>query len=157
MNHRHGPTVTDADIRTDLPTRAAVVKWVTVVDPSLDRGALINAAVCTAAAVAHAVPVVIGPGADDALGTYHPGLPWLGCSVLAADAATLRDVRARAISKPSVFVADMADIAQHVRVYDGYLERLAKTEVDDLSYIAVSLIGPRNVVDKLVGKLPLLR
>jgi hypothetical protein len=51
----------------------------------------------------------------------------------------------------------MVDIGQHVRVYDGYLERLAKTDEPDLNYLAVSLVGPRNVVDKLVGGLSLLR
>jgi len=157
MNHAHGPTFTDADVRTDLPTRDVPIKWVTLVDADLNRGLVVNAAVCTAAAVGRAVPAVVGPGGEDAAGTYHPGLAWLGCSVLAGSARTVKEVRAKAILKPSVLVVDMVDFGQHVRVYDGYLERLAKTDEPGLNYLAVSLVGPRNVVDKLVGGLPLLR
>jgi hypothetical protein len=34
---------------------------------------------------------------------------------------------------------------------------VASTEAADLTYYAVSIVGPRNKVDKLVGKLSLLR
>jgi hypothetical protein len=157
VNRLHGPTFTEADIRTDLPTRQAPIKWVLVVDADLGRGQIVNAAVCTAAAVGRALPAVVGPGVEDASGTHHPGLAWLGCAVLAGSAADIKEVRAQAITKPSVYVVDMVDIAQQIRVYDGYLERLAKAEAADLTYQVVGLVGPRNVVDKLTGKLALLR
>jgi hypothetical protein len=48
----------------------------------------------------------------------------------------------------------MPSIAQSVRVYDEYVEQLSRT--DGVGYYAVSLIGPRNKVDKIVRKLPLL-
>jgi hypothetical protein len=156
-NLAHGPTFTDADVRTDLPTRDVPIKWVTLVDAELNRGLVVNAAACTAAAVGRAIPAVIGPGGEDAVGTYHPGLAWIGCSVLAGTATSLKEIRAKAITKQSVLVVDMVAIAQQVRVYDGYLERLAKADEPDLNYLAVSLVGPRNVVDKLVGGLSLLQ
>ncbi|MFD0447988.1 DUF2000 family protein [Streptomyces indonesiensis] len=31
------------------------------------------------------------------------------------------------------------------------------TKTEDLDYLAVSLVGPRNKVSRLIGKLPLLR
>jgi hypothetical protein len=40
--------------------------------------------------------------------------------------------------------------------YDDYLRELAKTHPDDLAVLAVSLIGPRNQVAKLVRHLELL-
>jgi len=46
--------------------------------------------------------------------------------------------------------------AQATRVYDDYLRELAKTDADDLAVLAVSLIGPRNQVAKLVRHLELL-
>jgi hypothetical protein len=51
----------------------------------------------------------------------------------------------------------MPRAAQTSRVYDEYLASLAETGEDALGYHAVSLAGPRNKIDKLVGKLPLLR
>ena len=48
----------------------------------------------------------------DADGTAHPGLPWLGCTVLSADADTLRAIRGKAAARPDFFVADMPAAAQ---------------------------------------------
>ncbi|MEZ0449416.1 DUF2000 family protein [Cellulomonas sp. ICMP 17802] len=44
--------------------------------------------------------------------------------------------------------------AQHTRVYDEYLAAVSTTDAP--RYSAISLVGPRNRVDKIVGKLPLL-
>ena len=46
--------------------------------------------------------------------------------------------------------------AQRTRVYDEYLDHLANAGDDQIAYCAVSIVGPRNAVDKLVKKLPLL-
>ncbi len=50
----------------------------------------------------------------------------------------------------------MPAAAQHTRVYADYLATMTKTQADDIEYYAVSIVGPRNRVDKIVGKLPLL-
>lgn len=86
----------------------------------------------------------------------HPGLPWTGCCVLAADTATLHALREKAAAKEDVFVADMPAPARTSRIYE-YLDLLAGTKHEDLTYHAVALVGPRNRIGKLVGKLPLLR
>ncbi|WNV88501.1 DUF2000 domain-containing protein [Umezawaea sp. Da 62-37] len=145
------------EIRTDLPTRHAKLKWVMVVDTALGAGLIANAAVCMAAAVGNAIPTLLGPGTTDASGSHHPGLPWTGCSILAGDVDKVREIRAKAAAKDGLLVVDMPEQAQTSRVYDEYLAAVAGTEAADLTYYAVSVVGPRNKVDKLVGGLPLLR
>ncbi|QHY94119.1 hypothetical protein SSPS47_03120 [Streptomyces sp. S4.7] len=152
---RHAVTV-----RTDLSTRRAPLKWVIVVDQDLPAGRAVNAAACTAAAVGRALPDLLGgDGRDgrDGSGHVHPGLPWAGCSVLAADTATLHALREKAAAKEDVLVVDMPEPAQTSRIYDEYLDLLAGTKHEDLTYHAVALVGPRNRIGKLVGKLFLLR
>lgn len=144
------------EIDQDAPTRAARLKWVVVVDGDLPAGRAANAAICTAAATSQAVAGLLGDDAVDADGQAHPGLPWAGCTVLAADRATLRAVRAKAAARADFFVADMPAAAQHTRVYSEYLAAVGGAGTDDLDYYAVSIVGPRNPVDKLVSKLPLL-
>ncbi|MCS7477324.1 DUF2000 domain-containing protein [Umezawaea endophytica] len=151
------PALEPHEIRTDLPTRNARLKWVMVVDTALGAGLLANAAVCMAAAVGNAIPTLLGPGTTDASGTHHPGLPWTGCSILAGDSVTVGEVRAKAMTREGLLVVDMPEQAQTSRVYDEYLAAVASTEAADLTYYAVSIVGPRNKVDKLVGKLSLLR
>ncbi len=104
------------EVDFSLSTRQARLKWVVVVNADLPPGRAANAAICAAAPTVAAVPGLLGADAADAEGTVHPGLPWAGCSVLVADSATLRTIRA----------------------------------------CAVSIVGPRNPVDKIVGKLPLM-
>ena len=144
------------EIDQSAPTRAARLKWVVVVNGDLPAGRAANAAICTAAATSKAVAGLLGHDAVDADGNSHPGLPWAGCTVLAADADTLRTIRTKAAARADFFVADMPAAAQHTRVYTEFLKTVADTSADGLDYYAVSLVGPRNPMDKLVGKLPLL-
>lgn len=144
------------EVRTDTSTRDARLKWVVVVDESLPPGRAVNAAVCVAAATAAEVPGLRGPGVSDADGSVHPGLPWIGCTVLAAPAGAVARIRAKAAASLGVHVADMPAAAQHTRVYDEYIAAVTRSTADDLAPYAVSVVGPRNRVAKLVGRLPLM-
>ena len=99
---------------------------------------------------------LLGDAGVDADGQIHPGLPWAGCTVLGADAETLRTIRAKAGARVDMFVADMPAAAQHTRVYSEYLDTVSQSAAAEIDYYAVSIVGPRNSVDKIVGKLPLL-
>lgn len=148
---------TDEEIDTAAPTRAARLKWVLVVNGALPVGLAANAAACTAAATAPHIAGLLGEDAVDASGAAHPGLPWAGCSVLQASAAELSAIRGRAAAaSDSVYLADMPAAAQLTRVYDEYRQTMATTPAEDVEYYAVSIVGPRNRVDKIVGRLPLL-
>jgi hypothetical protein len=146
---------TPDEMSTGERTGAANLKWVVIVDKALSPGQAVNAAVCVSAATAPAVAGLLGPGGPDAAGQGHPGLPWAGCSILAATAAELAAIRQQGLDR-QLLAADMPAAAQATRVYDDYLRELAKTEPGDLDLLAVSLIGPRNRVAKLVRHLELL-
>ncbi len=137
-------------------TRAPRLKWVIVVDENLPGGRAVNAAVCVASATAAAMPGLLGPDVTDATGRAHPGLPWTGCSILAASAEQLAQIRARAIAAEDMFHADMPTVAQHSKLYDDYIEQMANAESDGVGYYALSVIGPRNRVARMVHKLSLL-
>jgi len=141
----------------NISTREAHLKWAIVVDDALPAGRAVNAAVCVAAATQARVSGLLGPDAADASGSAHPGLPWAGCSILAAPGARLSELRAKAAPREDVFVADMPAAAQLTRVYAEYLEELAARASGGHEYLALSLFGPRNRIDRLVGGLPLLR
>jgi hypothetical protein len=68
----------------------------------------------------------------------------------------LAALRGRAAESLGVYVADMPAAAQATRVYDDYRRRVEENGAADLAYLAVSLVGPRNRIDKLVHRLPLL-
>lgn len=144
------------EVDTASPTRSARLKWVVVVDDGLPPGRAVNAAVCAAAATGVGVDGLLGPDAVDADGSRHRGLPWAGCTVLGASAERLSALRERADAAEGVFVADMPLAAQSTRVYDEYREAVAAAPSAELGLAAVSLVGPRNRVDRLVKGLALL-
>ncbi|MDF9817087.1 DUF2000 domain-containing protein [Streptomyces sp. SPB162] len=127
-----------------------------VVNSDLPPGRAANAAVCAAAPTVASVAGLLGTDTADAQGTVHPGLPWTGCSVLVADPATLRTIRAKAASRPDTFVADVPIAAQSTRVYDEFITAVGEAQTEDIDYCAGSIVGPRNRVDKIVGRLPLM-
>lgn len=144
------------EIRLDEPTRSARLKWVVVVDEQLPPGRAANAVACVTAATATAVGGLLGPSTTDADGGAHTGLPWIGCTVLGASREVLAALRSRAAASPGVHVADMPAVAQEIRVYTEYLDTVAGRPAEALDYLAVSLVGPKNRIDKLAGKLRLL-
>lgn len=146
----------DDEIDLSMPTRAARLKWVIVVDDSLPAGRAANAAVCVAGATIRGVAGLLGPDVTDPAGETHPGLPWTGCTILAASAETLREIRAKGVAHEATFVADMPGVAQATRVYDEYIDVMTGTDPATTEYLAVSLVGPKNRIDKLVGRLPLM-
>ncbi|PSK96554.1 hypothetical protein CLV63_111149 [Murinocardiopsis flavida] len=150
-------TVPDDVGALDQPTRSQKLRWAIVVDRSLPAGLAANAAACMAAAVGKAAPGLVGPDAADGAGDVHSGLPWTGCLVLAADGDQLQALRGAATRAEGVLVVDMPRAAQATSVYNEYLDAMAHTGHDEVEYLAVSVVGPRNRIAKLVGRLPLLR
>ena len=144
------------EITTSESTLFARLKWVVIVDNTLPAGRQVNAAVCVAAATSVLVSGLLGPDGQDADGVDHPGLPWAGCSILGASAEQMSTIREKATDAAGVHVTDMPAAAQETRVYDEYLEQLSQTPVGALRPFAISLVGPRKDVDKLVKKLSLL-
>ena len=151
------PGFSAEEIATGERTSAARLKWVIVADEAALPGPVVNAVACVAASTGAAVAGLIGPPGQDASGHRHPGLPWAGCTVLTASPAALAGVRAKAAADDGVLVVDMPASAQSNRVYDDYRTELAGTKPEDLAVSAVSIVGPRNKVAKLVKNLSLLR
>lgn len=140
----------------DQPTRNSRLRWVIVVDAALSPGTAANAVACVAAQVGRTVDGLLGPDGTDAEGASHPGLPWPGCTVLAASEDQLIEIRRRAVAAGGLHVCDTPASAQTNRVYAEYLTELSRTQAAALQLRALSLVGPKNRISKLTGKLGLL-
>lgn len=147
---------TSEQIQLDLPTREAALKWALVVNDSLSAGRNANAAASVAAATSLEVTGLLGPGGTDADGSAHAGLPWLGCTVVQASQEKLQRIRNKALNREDVFLADMPVLAQETRVYQEYLQRLSGATSSEVEYAALSVVGPRKYIERLIGGLSLL-
>ncbi|MFG1927147.1 DUF2000 domain-containing protein [Cryptosporangium sp. NPDC048952] len=140
-----------------MTTRQQRTKWVVVVDRDLPVGLIANAAACLSATIGQQRPDLLGPVTADASGVEHQPLPFIGCSILGADAETVHRVRTKAATRPTLLVVDMPQLAQQATAYTEYQATMAATPHEELAYYAVGLVGPRNQIDKVVGGLQLLR
>ena len=127
-----------------------------VVSGALEPGRAANAVACVSAAVGAQVNLLIGASARDADGVEYAGLPWAGCTILQAEPATLQEVRARAATRADVLLVDMPTSAQTERIYDDYLAAVASSPTEAVGLLACSFFGPRNVIDRLVKRIPLM-
>jgi len=83
----------------------------------------------------------------------RPAGPLIGL-VLGATSERISAIRAKAAAADDTFIADMPAQAQETRIYAEYLANMSTAETID--YHAISLVGPRNRVSKLVHSIPLL-
>jgi hypothetical protein len=136
--------------------REARLKWVIVADTGVEEWRRANAVACIAAGFGARVEGLLGPDERDADGVVHAGLPWNGCTLLAADAAELAALRARSAEVGDVLVVGMPAAAQQARSYAEYRSALGSTATADLDELAIGLLGPRRTVERLTKKLRLL-
>jgi hypothetical protein len=144
------------EIERTASIRDARLKWVIVADEGAEGWRRANAIACVAAAFGERVGGLNGPDEHDADGAVHPGLPWIGCSLLAADAAGLVALRQRAAEAHEVLVVGMPAAAQQARSYAEYRSLLGATPTAALQEVAIGLLGPRKAVERLTKKLRLL-
>lgn len=134
-------------------------KTVLVADATLPTGVLANTAAILGITLGARLPQIVGPDVSDGSGVLHPGITVLPLPVLKGDPLCLRQLRER-LKEPvfqEVYVADFSDVAQHCQRYEDYIVRAGQTAEADFTYLALLLSGPKALVNKLTGNLPLLR
>lgn len=132
-------------------------KCVMVIAEELPPGLAVNAAAVLAVTLGHSLPSVVGPDAVDASGQTHAGLISITLPILKAQAAVIRKIKMRAEQTSGLLVVDLTEPAQTARTYDDYLAQIAAAPAEELEYRGLALYGPKGLVNKLTGNLPLLR
>ena len=131
-------------------------KLVIVVDQGLERGVAANVIGLLGISVGRHVDGIVGPDVVDASGRAHRGMSTIGLPVLAADAETLNRLHQDSLDHPDITVLDVTDAAVSSRDYDTYTQRLQNPE-RGWRPLGLALSGPRRQVDRLTGRLGLLR
>ncbi|AGP60176.1 MULTISPECIES: DUF2000 domain-containing protein [Streptomyces] len=131
-------------------------KLVIVVDEGLERGVAANVIGLLGISVGRHVEGIVGPDVVDASGISHRGMSTIGLPVLAADDEALNRLYQEASDHPGITVLDVTDAAVSSRDYDAYTQRLQDPE-RGWRPLGLALTGPRRQVDRLTGRLGLLR
>ena len=132
-------------------------KLALVIDTALPLGLIANAAAYLSFSVGQRLAPALGPNVKDALGREHLGTLTLPIPILATDRAALTRLRDRAYDVEDLLVVDFSDAAQSSRTYPEYEAKLAAARPEDLTYLGLTLYGPKKLVNALTGSLALLR
>ncbi len=139
--------------------KAETEKCVIVVDGDLPLGIIANAAGIMGITLGKHIPETVGPDVPDKSGKGHPGIITFPVPVLKAGKDKLRELRGRLYESEfsDLFAVDFSDIAQSCKTYEEFTEKAALTEEREFTYLGIALCGPKKLVNKLTGNLPLLR
>lgn len=135
------------------------MKCVMIFDESLPVGVIANTAAIMGASLGKADPEVVGITPVDMDGNEHSGLIQFPVPILKSDSDTIQDIRKKALDTygEDIDIIDFTDIAQKSMTYDDYLNNYKATAGDDISYLGLTLYGPKKAINKLTGNLSLLR
>jgi hypothetical protein len=129
-----------------------------IVDGELSAGLLTNTVGVIAMALGKLVPDAMGRDGVDLDGRQHPGLAWMGVTILRGDRESVARIFAQARESDSdLLVVDCPAVAQATRNYDEYLEMLSQQSGSELRLSGVGLYGNSKKIARLTGNLPLLR
>lgn len=132
-------------------------KCVIIINNSLPAGIIANATACLGFSLGSQLPEELGPPQTDASGVAHGGLLNMPIPILAADAQRLHAITNEAYAAGLDCVFDMSEAAQSSKTQDEYKAKIASITTEDMRYWAVACYGPKKVVNKLCGGLPLYR
>lgn len=135
------------------------IKCVMIFDESLPVGVIANTAAIIGASLGKADPDVVGITPVDMDGNEHSGLIQFPVPILKSDSDTIQDIRKKALDTygEDIDIIDFTDIAKKSMTYDDYLNNYKATAGDDISYLGLTLCGPKKAINKLTGNLSLLR
>jgi hypothetical protein len=132
-------------------------KCVIVVDVGLPTGLKVNTAGLLGATLGRRVESIIGLDIVDGSGENHTGTINIPLPILSADADAIKGIREKVLKLGGLLVVNFTETAQMEVRYEDYNDKLAVTPSEELKYLGVALYGPKKLVNKLVGTLPLIR
>ncbi|MEW9555854.1 DUF664 domain-containing protein [Nonomuraea sp. NPDC050783] len=133
-----------------LPT-----KLVVVIRADLPHAWAVNAAAVLGLSLGVRLPGPPPEDAKDASGGLHAGLDPHPVPVLSGTPGELRELHRTARAREDLVAVGFNEVARRARDYDDYLTALAATPGEEVEYVAVGLLGPRNRVTALTKHLPL--
>lgn len=135
------------------------VKCVMILDETLPRGLIANAAAILGITLGKTLPAIVGQTVTDKDGNEHAGIITIPVPVLAGSRDRIQSLRQKLFGADfsDVVAVDFSDLAQGCKTYAEYIGKMADTRESELAYFGIALCGDKKKVNRLTGNLPLLK
>ncbi len=134
-------------------------KCVMILDERLPLGILANTAAVLGVALGAKVPELVGGTVVDQDGTQHSGIIQIPIPILRGTPELICSLRTQTaqLKDQDVIAVDFSDLAQSCKTYAEFTEKMTAIPEADLQYLGFALCGPKKLINRLTGSLPLLR
>ena len=134
-------------------------KCVMVLDENLPLGLLANTAAILGITLGKHMPEAVGADVLDGSGKAHLGIIMFPVPILRGDAEQIRAIRETlyGVDYQAVIVVDFSDVAQCCKNYGEYIGNAAQADESEWRYFGLGLCGPKKLVSRLTGSMPLDR
>jgi len=122
-----------------------------VLDENLPLGLLANTAAILGITLGKHMPEAVGADVLDGSGKPHLGIITFPVPILRGDAEQIRAIR------ETLYGVDYQDVAQCCKNYGEYIGNAAQADESEWRYFGLGLCGPKKLVSRLTGSMPLLR
>ena len=136
-----------------------VLEGSAVLDENLPLGLLANTAAILGITLGKHMPEAVGADVLDGSGKPHLGIITFPVPILRGDAEQIRAIRETlyGVDYQDVIVVDFSDVAQCCKNYGEYIGKAAQADESEWRYFGLGLCGPKKLVSRLTGSMPLLR
>jgi len=134
------------------------LKTVLILNPELPVGVMANAAGVLAMSLAKQLPQLVGDNFQDQQQQTHLGITQYALPVLTVPLKELNTLRQTLFDyQDQMLVVDLSDATRRTRSYQDYQMDLAALPAEQVVYQGIALCGPKRLVNRFTGHLPLLR
>lgn len=134
------------------------MKCVMIIDDTLEQGMIANISAVLALSLGNKSCVSIGQDTIDASNNLHEGIISTPVPILKGNNKLLSKIRNELfINNSDIVVIDYSHLANSIHNYQEYVEISSKTKSEEYSYLGLALYGPKKIINKYTGSLPLLR
>lgn len=134
-------------------------KCVIIIDETMPAGIIANASAILGISLGMKKPYIVGEDVVDNDEFRHMGIIQFPVPILKGNKESMKELRQKLYSEKysDLTVADFSDLAQNCKTYDEFIEKMAATYENDLSFIGIAVCGNKKKINKLTGNMPLLR
>ena len=135
------------------------LKCVMILDETIPRGLIANAAAILGITLGKNLPAIVGQSVADKDGNKHEGIITFPVSVLAGRKESIKSLRQKLFGADfnDIVTVDFSDTAQSCKTYAEYVGKMADTGESELAYVGIAICGDKKKINRLTGNLPLLK
>jgi hypothetical protein len=130
-----------------------------IIDEELPSGIAANTAAALGISLSGRIGGLVGNRLVDRDGRLHEGVTNIAIPILVSSREELREMHDCIMEKgdSDVLLIGFDEVAQKSLNYKDYEEKLALTPKDKIDYLGICIYGPRSKVNKLTGRLRMMK